>query len=338
MRRTLFFIASVLVSGLFLWLALRDVPLEEVLASMSQVNPAWLLLAVAVGSVGMWTRGLRWRILLNDRISATAGFNMFSIAMLLNQLPLRAGEVARSALATRSGVPFFTAATSILVERLLDTLLVVILLATALTQVPDAPLAIIQAATFFGVAGVIALIVLLVFARKPDWGRGLLHFVERLLPFLKRLPLHNLLEHILDGIQPLANPRRAALAVGLSLISWSFSLGTFYTLALGFGVDAGREVMSLLSVTMASFAIALPVSVASIGPFEGAVRLSGQAIGLDAALSLSLGFVFHGVSIAVYAIWGTVGLVMMGVSLSDVLKSREQPAEQPGASAPAAVK
>jgi uncharacterized protein (TIRG00374 family) len=331
MRRTLFFIASVIVSVVFLWLALRDVPVDEVLASLRDANLLWIVASLVSASIGLWTRGLRWRGLLSNRVTPVASFYMLCIAMLLNQLPLRAGEFARSALATRSGVPFFTAATSILVERLLDTLLVVILLALALTQIPDAPPTITQASALFGVAAVAAVIVLLIFARKPTWARALLAFFERILPLLKRLPLHNLLDHILDGIQPLANPRSAAQAVILTVISWAFSLGTFYTLALAVGVDTQRELMSLLSVSMASFAIALPVSVAAIGPFEGAVRLSGQAVGLDAALSLSLGFLFHGITILSYAIWGTIGLLALGVSLSDVMKSDSGQTEQPAA-------
>jgi uncharacterized protein (TIRG00374 family) len=338
MRRTVFLIASILVSALFLWLALRDVPMDEILARLGEANPFWLLVALVCATIGLWTRGLRWRVLLNNRVTPVASFNMLCIAMLLNQLPLRAGEVARSALATRSGVPFFTAATSVLVERLLDTLLVVILLAAALTQVPDAEPAITQAAALFGVAGVIAVGVLLIFARRPDWARGLLAYFECLLPLLKRLPLRSLLENILDGIQPLASPRRAAEAIMLSVVSWAFSLGTFYATALSLRIYESLPLMTLLSVSMASFAIALPVSVAAIGPFEGAVRLSGDAVGLSAALSLPLGLLFHGVTIASYAIWGAVGLVMMGVSLGDVLKSDRKSSRQPGAEVPAAVK
>ncbi|MBZ0302947.1 MAG: flippase-like domain-containing protein, partial [Anaerolineae bacterium] len=205
-------------------------------------------------------------------------------------------------------------------------------------QIPEAPATITQAALLFGLAAVVAIGVLLVFARKPQWARSLLNFFERILPLLKRLPLHNLLDHVLDGIQPLAKPRSAAQAIVLSIVSWTFSLGTFYALALAVGVTGQRELMTLLSVSMASFAIALPVSVAAIGPFEGAVRVSGQAVGVDAALSLSLGFLFHGVTIVTYAIWGTVGLLMMGVSLGDVLKSSEPNESSRGPEVPAAVK
>ena len=323
MRRTLFLIASVIVSVLFLWLALRDVPLEEIVTSIRQANPGWVLVSLVLAAAGLWTRGIRWRGLLNNRIGYVESFNMFCIAMLLNQLPLRAGEVARSALATRSGVPFFTAATSVIVERLLDTLLVVIVLSAALTQLPDVPPTITQAATLFGVAGVVAVGLLLVFARRPELARNLLTFFERILPLLKRLPLRSLLENILDGIQPLAHWRTAAHAIVWTLISWAFSFATFYALALSMGVVENALLMSLLSVTMASFAIALPVSVAAIGPFEGAVKLSGQAVGLNATLALSMGFLFHGISVLSYAIWGTISLLMMGVSLSDVLSQKQ---------------
>ena len=328
MRRNLFLIASVVVSALFLWLALRDVPAEDIIRNISHANLGWVLLALACGVIGLWTRGIRWRGLLNNRVRTVDSFYMLSIAMLLNQLPMRAGEIARSALATRSGVPFFTAATSILVERLLDTLYVVIVLALALTQIPDVPPTITRAAALFGIAGVIALVVLLIFARRPNYARAMLAFFERLLPFLKRLPLHGLMENVLEGIQPLARWGSAAHAILWTLISWTFSLGTFYSLVLAMGIADSRELMTLLSVTMASFAIALPVSVAAIGPFEGAVLVSGQAVGISGDLALALGFVFHGVTILTYAICGTIGLLVMGVSLSDLLKS-EKPEAAP---------
>lgn len=335
MRRILFLIASIVVSVVFLWLALRDVPVGDIVSSIRQANLAWVVVSLALGGLGLWTRGIRWRGLLNDRVPVVASFNMISIAMMLNQLPMRAGEVARSALATRSGVPFFTAATSILVERLLDTLMVVILLSAALTQIPDVPTTITQAATLFGVLGVIAVGVLLVFARKPDLARNLLAFFERVLPLLKKLPLRNLMENILDGIQPLATWRSAAHAIIWTVISWGVSLGTFYALMLSLGLQDNLVLMTLLSVSMASFAIVLPVSVAAIGPFEGAVKVSGQAIGMSATMALSLGFLFHGINILIYAMWGVFSMVMMGVSLGDVLNSK-QDAQEPMPSGAAA--
>ncbi len=337
MRRALFLIASITVSILFLWLALRDVPLNDIVTSIAQAEIGWVVMSLIFVTGGLWTRAIRWRGLLGDKIATVQAFHMLNIAMLLNQLPLRAGEVARSVLATRSGVPFVTAVTSILVERLLDVLLVVIWLALALTQLPDAQPEMSSAALLFGAAGVIAMIMLVVFARRPQWARALLAFFERILPVFRRLPLHTLLENVLEGIKPLAHWRSAVHAIGWTIVSWVFSLGTFYTLALALGLQTEVFLLTVLSVTLASFAIAIPVSVASIGPFEGAVRLSGDALGISATLSLSLGFLFHGISVLGYAIWGTIGLVALGVSLSEIIKSSENksiPAEAP-ASVPA---
>ncbi len=342
MRRALFLIASILVSALFLWLALRDVTPEtrqQIIDSIRQADLRWIFISLIFITGGLWTRAIRWRGLLDNRIETMQAFHMLNIAMLINQLPLRAGEVARSALVTRSGVSFVTAATSILVERLLDVLLVVIWLALALTQLPDVPTQMSNAALLFGAAGVIAMVLLLVFARRPQLPRSILKFLENLLPFLKRLPLNSLLESVLEGIKPMAHWRGAAHAIGWTIISWTLSLCTFYCMARALGADEQLFLMTVLSITLASFAIAIPVSVASIGPFEGAVRLSGDAVGLPAALSLPLGFLFHGITVLGYAIWGTIGLVALGVSLGDVMKSSNtQPDTSSEASASVAVK
>lgn len=328
MRRTLFLIASVLVSAVFLWLALRGVPLDDVVLRLREANFFWVMVSLLCVTIGLWTRAIRWRGLLGQRVTTVQAFHMLNIAMLLNQLPFRAGEVARSLLATRSNVPLMTAATSIIVERLLDTLLVVVWLSIALTQTPQADQSAAQVAALFGVAAVVGFVVLIVFARYPSIPHRILALVENLLPFIKRLKLVRLVDNVLDGIKPLTDWRSAAHAIVWTLISWMFSLFTFYTLTQALGTTENAPLMSVLSVTLASFSIAIPVSVASIGPFEGAVRLAGDAVGMSSVLSTSLGFLFHGISILGYAIWGTIGLLTLGVSLSDVLKGKHKDDER----------
>lgn len=320
-------IASLVVSALFLWLALRDVPLADVLESIRQANPVYILLSLGSITLAMFTRAIRWRGLLGNRIPLGRAFYILSITFLINQLPLRAGEIARSLLATRSGVPVMTAATSIVVERLLDTVMVVVLLAIGLSRLPDAVPAATQLAALFGVAAVAAFVILILFARYPRFVHRLLETLEARVGFLRRLSLRRLADNVLDGLQPLTDWRRAAHAMGWTVIAWMVSLTTFYLLELAFNVTTvDRLLMSVMSVTLASFSIAIPVSVAAIGPFESAVRLAGETLHLDPVLATSLGFVFHGVSILAYAILGTLGLLVLGVSLGDVMSGRKQPA------------
>lgn len=333
MRKTIFLIASVLVSALFLWLALRDIPAQDIITNIRQADLGWVAIGMVTVALGLWTRAIRWRGLVNGKITTMEAFHMLNITMVLNQLPLRAGEVARSLLATRSGVPLMTAATSIVVERLLDTMLVVILLSIGLTQAPNAQPDAVRLAALFGIASVIAFVALIFFARYPVVPHKILELVERLLPFIKRLRLERLLDHVLDGIQPLTHWRSAGHAILWTLISWGVSLVTFCCLLTAIGLHENLLLMATLSITLASFSIAIPVSVAAVGPYEGAVRLAGDAAGLTATTAglaqvTAAGFLIHGVNIAVYAILGAIGMIAMGVSLGDVMKAGEKTSDE----------
>jgi len=335
MRRWIILAASLVVSGLFLWLALRDVPLTEVLNGIRQADPGWIVLSF-IGVFGaLGGRAVLWRGLLDKRLTLMQAFHILNITMILNQLPLRAGEVVRTLLTTRYGIPVVTAATSIVVERLLDVVVVVVMLAIGLTRLPDAPPGMAQVAVLFGAAAVIAFVVMVGFARYPQVADRLLIWFEARLPLLKRLNLQKRVDEVLDGLRPLTHARRAAHAILWEIISWSFSLVTFYCLERALGnqnVDLG--LMMMLGVSLASFSIAIPVSVAAIGPFEGAVRVAGNAVGMSAVASTTLGFLFHGMTVLSYAFWGVIGLIALGVSFGDVFTQPAEAADKPFEAAP----
>lgn len=341
MRRAVFIIVSVIVSALLLWLALRNVPLQDIGNSLSQANIFWVFMGFATMSLGLVTRAIRWQGLLDGKIRLVPAFHILNIGFLLNNLPLRAGEFARMLLATREKVPFATAATSVVFERLIDTLLVVIAVVIAISRAPNANPTIINTTTVFAIAGVIAFVVMVVFAQRPQLGHQTVQLAQRLIPPLKRLPLENLMDHVLNGLKPLTHWRSGAHAVIWTLISWAVSWSTVYCVARALGIEATGIDMWLfaaLALTLASFSIAIPVTVAALGPFQLAVIAAGQAVGLAGtpeldALALAMGFLFHGVNIFGYIVWGTIALLSMGVSLSEIVS--RQSVGEPGPTTPA---
>lgn len=329
MRRVLFIVVSIVVSGIFLWLALRDVNLAEVWEQIRQADGVWLLLGVGFTVGALATRAVRWRGLTGFKLPLLDSFHIINITFLANQLPLRAGEVARSILTTRADVPLFTAATGVVVERLIDTLLVVLLLVVGLSGVPDIPPGVAQTATLFGIAAVIGFAVLLFFARYRVVAHRVLAFVLRILPFLKRLPLERWLDHVLDGLQPLTDMRQFAFVISWTLIAWVFSLLAMFALMRALTITGVDEpVAVILSISLASFSIAIPVSVASVGPFEAAVLVAGDLVGMSTVEASALGLLAHGVTIVVYGALGVIGLLAMGVSLSDVLGGDKEKREE----------
>lgn len=323
-RRVLLILISVLVSGALMWFALRSIDLQQIYASLITAN-VWLLLASFVMAIlSLWTRGVRWRGLVNDQLSTEHAFYMFSITMLLNQIPLRLGEVARSVLAQREGIPIATAATSIIVERLLDLVFVLSLLGLCFTQLTAIPAEIAFTVRTLSVLAVVGFGVLLAFARYRTLAHQLLTWFLNRLPFLKRLHLTELLDQVLDGLRPLTNWRKLLFAVAWTIISWGISIVTIYLIQISVqGVPLDTWLLSGLIASLASLAIAVPLSVASVGPLENAVLAAGNLLGFSATTSLAMGLLFHGVSVATYLVCGTLGIVRMGVTLGDVMQEKK---------------
>lgn len=325
MRQRLFILASILVSIIFMALVLRDVPLAQVLDRIQQIDLFWVAVCFVMVALALWTRMIRWRLLLPGyTLPANKAFHIVNITFGLNLLPLRAGEVARSLLATRYGVPVLTAATSVIVERLLDVLMVVLLLTGALTQIPDIPPETQRGALLFGIAGLLGFVVLLFFAAYPGVAHKLLALAFRILPFLRRWQptLENLLGQIIEGLHPLTSWRKLLPVIVWTMIAWSASFGSLYSLHQALNIqNVNQGISTLLGVTLVSFSIAIPVSIASIGPFEAAIELTGQLVGMAKVDSVSLGLIYHAFTSLCYLFWTIIAFLDLGVSIGDVLKS-----------------
>ncbi|MDZ4764261.1 MAG: lysylphosphatidylglycerol synthase transmembrane domain-containing protein [Chloroflexota bacterium] len=330
-RQIVLLVASIAVSGIFLWLALRGVPLAEVFASIQRADFAWIALSFAFATGALFFRGIRWRRLLDDKIPTRPAFYIFSITMLLNQLPLRAGELARILLATRQSIALATAAASVLLERLIDTALVVMALSFALARLPTIPAFAAQAATLFGIGALGGLITLVVFARSPQLMTRIIDWIETRVPALwriiARLDPRQLAADLSVGLHGLASARGLLNLIVWTLVGWFCSFATYYCLQRALNIQGVDLVLgTLLGVTLATFTVAIPVSVASVGTFEAAVVATGDLIGMLPIEAAALGFLVHGMTVFSYAVWGTIGLIALGVSLGDISqKTTDEP-------------
>lgn len=327
MRRLILVLVSVVVSAFFLALALRDVPLDRVWESIQRADGGWILMTFIFTLLSQEVRGVRWRILLDGRPPLARTIHTYNISTIVNQLPLRAGEVARTVLITRD-VPLVTAATSVIVERLIDIVVIVALVAFSLSRLPDALPAATQTAALFGIAAVIGFIILILFARFPDTAHRLLLMLETRLPIVQRLHLRTRLEEILAGLKPMTSLRGAMLILFWTGVGWFFSCAAFWAVEQAFTVtEIDTWHAALLVVPLVAFSIAIPVTVASVGPLQGAVRVGGDAFGLDPVVVTSMGLVFHGVTVLTYAIIGVIGLWVLGVGFGEILRRKPQQEE-----------
>lgn len=324
-RRIIFIVVSILVSAVSLVLVLQNIPFEEVLGTIRKADAGMLIFVFGISTMSMFTRGARWWGLLGYRLPIVQASHIVNVMFLGNQLPFRMGEVARSVLSIRGGVPIVTSATSIVVERLVDMLVVVLLIAGVVTQLPDVPEQVTQSATIFGILAVVGFLVLLFFAHRPKLAHRILDAILNAIPLLKRLPLKTMLNHVLDGLQPLTDMRTLVFVSFWTVIAWGASLASFYFLHLALGIEVNYALSVPLGIALASLSVALPVSVAALGPFEAAIVLTGQLVGMNSVDAVSLGFLLHGMSVLAYAVWGVVGLLALGISPATAFKTKNEP-------------
>ncbi len=130
---------GVLLSGVALAAILRGIQWDEVGSAMAQANYWWLVPFMFLETLSLWGRGMRWRVLLEDKIGGGRLFWLTNISYYLsNVLPLRIGELARVYLATRdSEVSGMQALSTAVLERMIDVITVFALLLVVLPLVPQ---------------------------------------------------------------------------------------------------------------------------------------------------------------------------------------------------------
>ncbi len=334
MKRWLSILLGLIISGLTLAYALNGNDISKIGGELAGGNYLWAVPCLALIAVGLWLRAIRWRFLLQDRPTIAHSFHITNIAYFFNVvLPFRLGEVARAYLTTRLKPPIsmFTAFSSVVVERLIDTLTVVVLVALAIVIRPVTP-EVERGAQLVGAASTAALLILIFFAVRPKFAHQIVDLVLKILPFLEKLGIRTLTERVLDGILPLGSLRGIAVTLLWTTLAWATSVAAGFFLLYVF-YDAPTWDAALLMIAITSLAVALPAAPGSVGPFEAGViaglQVGGMidpAAGLPNERAFAYAVLLHIANVAVYAVLGYIGLMQERVSLREVFAAARQTA------------
>ncbi len=272
---------SLLVSLFFLWLVFHGLDPAKILDTLRRADYRYLAPALALYFAGVGVRSVRWKALLSPigRFSAASLFPVVVIGYMANDvLPARMGEVVRVyVLSQREGVSKTSALGTVVVERLLDAVTMLLLLAASALLVPlSGPIQ--KIGLFAALVLVCGLVPLVLLTLLPT---------ERLAPLAAlamRLP-GGVGERgvgaggrFLSGLRVIRSWRAIAAALGLSVVAWLFEGGMYLVLARGFHLEVGASVI-LLTLAVANLATLVPAAPGYVGTFEFGARsvLSGLA-------------------------------------------------------------
>lgn len=326
-------LVGALISAVVLLFFLSQVDLAEFGDALRSARFELLPPVALLILLGLAARAVRWRVLLGGSLSYWRAFHILNVAYLANGiLPLRLGELARAYLASRHqesrlsesdstghGVPVLQSLSTVVVERLLDVLAVLVLLGLALgfAPLPDvlrASALLMLPMTLLGFAA----LVLLAARREP--ALALIRRLGARTRLEKRFDLPALAAQIFDGLIPLTQSRDVALALVWTTISWVFSVASGYVLMLAFYPQGGSIAATLLFTASASFAVAVPAVPGNLGTYEASIWVGLAAMGYGEPLATATAFAvtIHGLNLLINAVLGGIGLTAEGMSLSEL--------------------
>ena len=315
---------GIAISTVALFLVARSVDIGATWNAMRSAQPSWLLLLSGFIVLDLLLRALRWRILLSPvgDVRYRASLGALLVGYLANNvLPARLGEVVRSHdMGERSGLSKSTILGTIVVERVVDTVVVVTIAAIAIFVLSVR--GIVASAVLVGLAVTALLVVGIVVGLAAHRLPG----ADRLSGFVNRWPrVHGLLVRLRAGLAITRDLRVMAIALALTLGSWSCAVLGFAAAAQSVGIEPTMGQAALLAAGV-NLATAVPAAPGYVGTFELAAVTIAGSVGIDREPALAFAVLVHAFSLLITSVGGVVALLTGGRHRVRV----EAPVAEPG--------
>lgn len=323
-----------------LGLALRGVDLAGVAAEFRRAN-LWLLLGPSLPAyvLVIVLRALRWRHLTNAirPLPRMALCRATALGFLANNvLPLRIGEVLRSlALARECGVPPGAVIGTVVIERVIDSWMVLALALGALTLAGDAAGTWQRGVTWLLPLAAVPVALLAWLRLAPEQVQRLASFALR--PFPDRAEQFALrqLDLVGEGLGSLTRGRHL-FWIGLhSVAIWLVAntlpvLSGFWSLGLAFPSRFDELVAGWVTLAAIAVAVALPSAPGFFGVYHSACRLVLERFGFPAETAVATGTLIHAVFWLSTCALGLLALRGLHTSLGQLSGTPPGAAAEPG--------
>lgn len=324
MKPTRTLLVSLLAVALVAWF-LRHANLTEVWLGMRGADRGMLALGTALFVPMMVIRAVRWRFLMRPigpvRLRTAWRTTMIGFAAS-NVLPARVGEVLRPYLLARAeGLNATSAFATIVVERLLDGLAVLGLLALYLTGVTGphprtalmATVAVSSAVTALAILGLLVLMAIL--SAHPERVGRIVHSSERVLPTRAAAALARLAERFSKGLGVARDPRLLVVSMAWTVSLWLTIAAQTWLVSRAFGVamTAGG---TFLQQALLVIGIAMPTP-GGVGGFHEAYRYGATTFfGASDNAAVGAALVLHAMSFFPTTLFGGLFMLQDGLNVS----------------------
>jgi hypothetical protein len=326
-KRLLTLTLSFLLTAIFLALALYRVDFEKLAQTLISADYRLIACAALCWLTGYGVRTARWQKLLapTKNIPLARLFSPLIIGFAFNNLlPGRPGEFARAyLLGAREGLSKTMALATIVAERVMDGMMVIVFLLLALgASVPlrlalptGAPTLVALAVILFGGA-LLGLILLLA---REDIALTIVRALTRGMPRALAAQIEKMVNAFVGGLHAFKSAGNVAAIGALSLGVWSLDALAYLALLSAFGAlpeISLRAAAAPLMTGIINLGIMIPAAPGGLGPYEAAGVFALSAFDVNQTLAASVALAAHAVQYFMITGLGLFFMWRAGISLA----------------------
>jgi uncharacterized protein (TIRG00374 family) len=300
---------GIAISVVAVFLVLRSVDVGKAVDVLRGASPAWIGLMLIAVLVDVAARGARWRTLLAPiaviPFGRVLGYT-YQGYLANNVLPARLGELVRThALGEGEGLSRTTVLGTVVVERIVDTVMVVAIAAVSVLVLSVR--GVMSSAVLLG----LAFVTLLVIALALGVAAHRLPGAERVTAFIERWPrVIELGRRLRDGLAVASRPRTMAGAIFFSLVAWTASIITFLAGGQAIGIELTVAQGALIGSGVALASI-VPSGPGYVGTFELTAVAIADGLGIDRDAAFAMALLIHATVLLVTSVGGVVAIVAL---------------------------
>jgi glycosyltransferase 2 family protein len=309
---------GILLSGLTLYLALRNIDYHDVGQMLVQADVLFIGLALFNVAINTVSKAVRWKVLIGQPGRAIPFSNvlaMLIVGQMLNTLfPLRVGDVSRAYVIGGLGPGRVFVLGTVVLEKVLDMITYVLLFCMVLVLIPLPPW--VSDSVLTGSLIAVALFVSALLAVRNQ--KKVVLLLERAtvwLPIHVREKTNIRLQSALSSLDVLRSRTDFVWLVIWSLVVWGTAILNNYLTLLALHIALPMPIMaSIFVVIILQIGISLPSAPGTIGVFQYGCIVALGFFGVAQSTAFSYGILLHAIVMLPTTLVGIVLFWMMGLS------------------------
>ena len=294
--------------GLFcIYYSFKDISFSEFKEYFTKINYLWVFVGISLGALSHISRSYRWKFLI-EPLGYKLGFinsvlTVFS-AYLINYTVPRAGDIARGTMISKyENIPFEKAIGTIVAERAVDILCILIIIVIGLIiefdKISNKLTGFIEESDFSTVLLSLFIVVIVTL---------MVYLIIKRFKFYKKIK--SFLSGLIDGITIIFKMKNRNQFIFHSIFIWLMYVLMFYFTSKAF-VDLNQVTFFQLTISFTLAALSIMLSNGGIGIYPLAVEESLGWYGVQSATGLAFGWVMWLSQTLMVVIFGGLSLFVL---------------------------